>query len=68
MCLFAFWQVAGFGPIFLVGIIGVTLLLAYEHSLVRPDDLSRVGVAFFNVNAVIGVGLLLLSVADLWWR
>lgn len=66
VCLFVFWQVAGFGPIFLVGIIGVTLLLAYEHSLVRPDDLSRVGVAFFNINAIIGVGLLLLGVADLW--
>lgn len=66
--LFAFWYVAGLGTIFLVGIVGVSLLLAYEHWLVRPDDLSRVGVAFFNVNAVIGVGLLLLSVADLWWR
>jgi 4-hydroxybenzoate polyprenyltransferase len=66
--LFAFWHVAGLGTIFLVGIVGVTLLLAYEHWLVRPDDLSRVGIAFFNVNAVIGVGLLLLSVADLWWR
>jgi 4-hydroxybenzoate polyprenyltransferase len=65
--LFAFWHVAGLGTIFLVGIVGVTLLLAYEHWLVRPDDLSRVGVAFFNVNAVIGVGLLLLIVADLWW-
>ncbi len=66
--LFAFWYVAGLGTIFLVGIVGVTLLLAYEHWLVRPDDLSRVGVAFFDVNAVIGVGLLLLSVADLWWQ
>lgn len=66
--LFVFWQVAGFGSVFLVGIVAVALLLAYEHSLVRPDDLSRVGVAFFNVNAVIGVGLLLLAVADLWWR
>ena len=66
--LFAFWYVAGLGTIFLIGIVGVTLLLAYEHWLVRPDDLSRVGVAFFNVNAVIGVGLLLLCVADVMWR
>jgi 4-hydroxybenzoate polyprenyltransferase len=66
--LFVFWRIAGLGPIFLVGIIAVTLLLAYEHWLVRPDDLSRVGVAFFHVNAVIGVGLLLLGVADLCWR
>ena len=65
VCLFAFWQAAGLGTVFLVGIVGVTLLLAYEHSLVRPNDLSRVGVAFFNVNAIIGVGLLLLGVADL---
>ena len=66
--LFAFWQAAGLGTIFLVGIVGVTLLLVYEHSLVRADDLSRVGVAFFQVNAVIGVGLLLLGAADLWWH
>ena len=68
VCLFVFWSVAGFGPLFLIGIIAITLLLAYEHSLVRPGDLSRIGVAFFNVNAVIGVGLLLLGVADLLWR
>ncbi|HLQ45529.1 MAG TPA: UbiA-like polyprenyltransferase [Planctomycetaceae bacterium] len=68
VCLFAFWRVAGFGAVFLSGIIAVTLLLAYEHWLVRPDDLSRVGVAFFNINAVIGVGLLLLGVADLYVR
>ena len=66
--LFAFWYAAGLGTIFLVGIVGVTLLLIYEHSLVRADDLSRVGVAFFQVNAVIGVGLLLLGAADLWWH
>lgn len=67
-CLFAFWSVAGFGTLFLVGVIAVTLLLAYEHWLVRPDDLSRVGVAFFNINAVIGVGLLGFGCVDLWLR
>lgn len=66
--LFAFWHTAGLGLIFFIGIVGVTLLLIYEHWLVRPDDLSRVGVAFFQVNAVIGVGLLLLGAADLWWH
>lgn len=65
--LFAFWFIADFGIIFLIGSIAVTLLLAYEHALVRPDDLSRVGVAFFNINAIIGVGLLVLGIADLWW-
>lgn len=34
-----------------------TLLLAWEHSLVRSDDLSRVNLAFFTINGWIGVGL-----------
>ena len=35
----------------------MAVLLAYEHWLVRPDDLTRVNVAFFNVNAVVSIGL-----------
>ena len=54
-----------FGWVYWAGIAAVAALLAYEHSLVRPDDLSRVNVAFFNVNAVISLGLLLLGLADL---
>jgi len=34
------------------------LLLVYEHRLVAPDDLSRVNVAFFNMNSIIAVTLL----------
>jgi 4-hydroxybenzoate polyprenyltransferase len=48
------------GVVYLVGIAGVIALLLYEHSLVRPDDLSRVNAAFFQVNGVISIGLLLL--------
>lgn len=47
-----------------VGLIGI--LLAYQHSLVRPDDLSRVNVAFFNVNAVISLGVLVATTVDMW--
>lgn len=63
-CLFGLWRVAGLGPLFLAGIIGVALLLIYEHLLVRPDDLTRVNRAFFHVNAVISVGLFLIGLAD----
>ena len=48
------------GMVFLVGIIAVALLLLYEHWLVKPDDLSRVNQAFFQVNAVVSIGLFAL--------
>ncbi|MEZ6056043.1 MAG: UbiA-like polyprenyltransferase [Planctomycetaceae bacterium] len=66
LALVGFWWVSGFGPIFLAGVIVVAVLLIYEHSLVKPDDLSRVNVAFFRVNAIISIGLLLVAAADLW--
>lgn len=45
------------GMVYLAGAIAVAGLLAYEHALVRPDDLSRVNQAFFHVNAVVSLGL-----------
>jgi 4-hydroxybenzoate polyprenyltransferase len=51
--------------IYLIGVTGVAALLAYEHWLIRPDDLSRVNQAFFNVNGVISVGLFLVVVVQL---
>jgi 4-hydroxybenzoate polyprenyltransferase len=62
------WWSAGMGPIFAAAIVAVALLLAYEHSLVRPDDLTRVNLAFFNVNAVISIGLFVVGSLDVWTR
>jgi 4-hydroxybenzoate polyprenyltransferase len=53
------------GGVFLAGLAAVGLLLVYEHSLVRPDDLTRVNRAFFHVNGVISVGLLVLVLVQL---
>jgi 4-hydroxybenzoate polyprenyltransferase len=53
------------GGIYLGGVAAVALLLCYEHWLVRPDDLSRVNRAFFQVNGVISVGLFLLVLVQL---
>jgi len=55
----------GFGWIYLTGILAIALLLLYEHAIVRPDDLSRVNRAFFHVNAVVSIGLLVIGVVDL---
>jgi 4-hydroxybenzoate polyprenyltransferase len=65
-CLLGLWHTAHLGPLFLISVIAVALLLAYEHWLVRPDDLTRVNVAFFNVNAIISLGLFVVGVVDVW--
>jgi len=64
--LLLLWKMAGLGIIFLIGVIAIAGLLMYEHWLVRPDDLQRINVAFFNVNAIISFGILLLGCLDIW--
>jgi 4-hydroxybenzoate polyprenyltransferase len=51
----------GLGVLYWLGVLLVAGLLVYEHSLVSPGDLSRLDVAFFNVNGYIAV-ILFLSV------
>jgi 4-hydroxybenzoate polyprenyltransferase len=64
--LVALWVVTPeLGTVFLIGLGAIGLLLAYEHWLVRPDDLTRVNRAFFQVNAVVSVGLLVLVLVQL---
>jgi 4-hydroxybenzoate polyprenyltransferase len=53
------------GPIYFVGVAAVAALLIYEHALVRPDNLTRVNLAFFQVNVVISIGLLVVAVVDM---
>jgi 4-hydroxybenzoate polyprenyltransferase len=63
--LLALGVVYPLGGIYFVGVAAVAALLVYEHSLVRSDDLTRVNVAFFQVNVVISIGLLVVAVVDL---
>jgi 4-hydroxybenzoate polyprenyltransferase len=53
------------GVLAVAGVVAVALLLAYEHSLVRPDDLSRLNAAFFAMNGVISVVFFVFVAADL---
>ncbi len=64
IALVGFWYVSGLGYIFLLGVVVVSLLLLYEHKLVRPDDLTRVNIAFFNINSLVSIGLFLLGLID----
>ena len=54
--LVAWWQ---------VGVALAALALGYEHSLVKPHDLSKVGRAFFTVNGYVGIGLFAFAVLAL---
>jgi len=65
VALLAFAWAAQSGPLFVVGVVLVGGVLAYEHWIVRPNDLARVNVAFFNLNGVVGILLLGCFVGDL---
>jgi 4-hydroxybenzoate polyprenyltransferase len=53
------------GWLYFAGVAATAGLLTYEHAIVRPDDLGRVNVAFFQVNIVISVGLMVFGMADI---
>ena len=53
------------GALSLIGILLVLMLLVYEHSLVRPNDLSRVNVAFFTLNGYVSVLFFIFWAADI---
>ena len=57
--------VAPLGSWYLAGVAGVALLLAYEQSLVRPDDLSRVKQAF-DLNGYVGLFYLTATAAAIY--
>jgi len=60
--------VFGLGKVAMTGLVAVALLLAYEHSLVSPRDLSKLNAAFFTTNGVISVVFFLFIAGDLFVR
>jgi len=60
--------VFGLGKLAIAGVVAVALLLAYEHSLVSPRDLSKLNAAFFTMNGVISVVFFFCVAGDLLLR
>ncbi|MFM8910918.1 MAG: 4-hydroxybenzoate octaprenyltransferase, partial [Gemmatimonadota bacterium] len=58
--------VTGLGVVAWVGVAVVSALLAYEHSLVSSDDLSKLDAAFFTMNGVISMAFLASVLIDRW--
>ncbi|MGO9016363.1 MAG: UbiA-like polyprenyltransferase [Dissulfurispiraceae bacterium] len=52
----------GLNIVYWIGMIIVAGLLIYEHSLVKADDLSRLDMAFFNMNGYISIAILVFTV------
>jgi 4-hydroxybenzoate polyprenyltransferase len=64
-CLLALVYAFGLGPASLAGVAVIAGLLVYEHSLVKPDDLSRVNAAFFVVNGYVSMLFFVFWAADI---
>ncbi len=66
--LLALWWLTDLGIPFLGGVMVLSVVLLYQHTLVSPNDLDRVNIAFFNVNAIVSFGVLALGCLDVWLR
>ncbi|MFF3884548.1 menaquinone biosynthesis prenyltransferase MqnP [Streptomyces sp. NPDC001914] len=67
--LFVWYGVAtGAGAFFWLGLVIVAGAFLYEHSIVKPHDLSRLNRAFFQVNGFIGIALFVCALLDLLVR
>lgn len=69
LALLAWYAAAtGAGAFLWTGLAVVAAAFLYEHSLVRPGDLSRLNRAFFTVNGFVGISLFVFALADLTAR
>ena len=68
LLLFVFAHAFSLGPVAIAGMGLVVVLLAYEHSIIRPTDLRRMNAAFFTLNGVISVVFFAAVAVDLFHR
>ncbi|MGA8648594.1 MAG: UbiA-like polyprenyltransferase [Candidatus Sulfotelmatobacter sp.] len=68
LLLIALLPAFALGKLAVAGVVAVALLLAYEHSLVSPRDLTKLNAAFFTMNGVIAVIFFVFVAADLLIR
>jgi 4-hydroxybenzoate polyprenyltransferase len=66
VCMAWLWRVAALPPTYLAGVGLVAVLLAYEQSLVRADDLSQVKKAF-DLNGWVGIAYFVSTAASLYF-
>lgn len=57
----------GFGVFYWIGILVFTGMLIYQHAIVKPDDLSRVNIAFMTANGIASVVFAACVLADIFF-
>lgn len=64
LCFFTVGFLSHLGFIYQAGMLIVAGLLIYEHQLIKPEDLSKINLAFFNINGIISVLFFLITLID----
>ncbi len=64
LLLMSLVPISGLGGLYLSGIVIASALLLYEHLLVKPHDLSRIDMAFFNMNGYISITIFVFTLLD----
>ncbi len=68
LCLIALGMIEGLGVCYYVGVAVAAVLILAEHILIRPDDLRRLNVAFFNLNIAVSLVILASTALGIWFR
>ncbi|MEE9605747.1 MAG: UbiA-like polyprenyltransferase [Candidatus Scalindua sp.] len=64
--LIIFMYFTNLGIIYFGGVCFVCIMLFYEHSLIKPHDLSKINMAFFTVNGLISILLMIVTLVDVF--
>jgi len=63
--LVLFMHFTSLNYVYLGGVVFVGIMLIYEHSLIKPHDLSKINLAFFTVNGIISMILMVTTIVDI---
>ena len=60
--------ILGMEILYWIGLGVASFLLVWEHYIVKPDDLTKVNISFFNLNALVSVFISLGGILDVFLR
>jgi 4-hydroxybenzoate polyprenyltransferase len=64
LSLLSLYWIFSLSPVFMAFAVAIGILLVVEHRLVKPQDLTRIDIAFYHVNSIISVLIFLALVAE----